>query len=521
MMTNVLVLMLASTGAPDAVVVYPDRAQVTRETKVRCGAREAIVFTGVPPSTLADSFRARVSDGTVDGLRAELVDQAQVFGEKAAALEVRLEQLTDEGRLLDDQLAKVEGQRALATRLLSVTETGLSNEFAADRPDVKAWAAAFETPLNASLAAAKQATELQAKRRTVNRSLEDVRRQLEEVRASSQRRSYSVEVLVTCPSGKSATLALSYLVGGASWSPVYEARAAESARTVDFATWATVTQTTGEDWQQVKLTLSTAVPSQNATPPTMNTLRVGATERPPERKVLTRREELVQSASIASAGPSGSGTGGLVAKSQGLSVQLEVPEASRVPGDGAPVRLFVGTSKLTGVFELRATPRLVPVAFRVVELTNTTGWPLLPGRVDAFRVTGLVGRYELERVAQGASFTLTFGIEDSVRLKRTVVEELKKDTGVFNSKKRFTYAYRFELANHGKATLEVSLADQVPVAEVSDLEVALTEKTSPGAALNPATGVVSWKVPLKPQEKKTVDFAFRVDVPSSYDLGGL
>lgn len=39
--------------------------------------------------------------------------------------------------------------------------------------------------------------------------------------------------------------------------------------------------------------------------------------------------------------------------------------------------------------------------------------------------------------------------------------------------------------------------------------------------MNKTSGIVTWKVALKPQEKKNVDFAFRVDVPSSYDLGGL
>jgi hypothetical protein len=55
------------------------------------------------------------------------------------------------------------------------------------------------------------------------------------------------------------------------------------------------------------------------------------------------------------------------------------------------VRLFVGKTKLKAMFELRTMPKVMPVAFRVAELTNTGGWPLLPGRVDAFRSTGMVG----------------------------------------------------------------------------------------------------------------------------------
>jgi uncharacterized protein (TIGR02231 family) len=521
MMTTTLLFVLASTTSPDEVVVFPDRAQVTRVTPVTCGTRTAIVFENVPPAALSDSFRARMSEGTVDGLRAELVRQEKVFGDKAQALEKKLEQLSDEGRVLDDQLAKVEEQRELATHLREVAEQGLTRELAAEKPDVKAWQAALETPLTTNLQVAKQAAELTAKRRDLNRLIEDVRRQLDEVRLGAQKQTFRVEVLVSCPQGRSAQLSLGYLVGGASWTPAYEARAAEGAKAVDFATFATVTQATGEDWSHVKLTLSTAVPAQNATPPTMNKLLVGATERAPEKKVLTRRDEYVETASVASASTPSQGAGGLVARSQGLSVQLEVKDPAKVPGDGAPVRLFVGETRLAATFELKVMPKLVPVAFRVAEVTNTGSWPLLPGRVDAFRATGLVGRYDLERVAQGAPFSLTFGLDDSIRVKRTVVEELKKDQGLFNSKKRFTYVYKFDLANYGKAPVELSVADHLPVAEVNDIEVSLTEKTTAGAQVNKQSGVVSWKVPLKPAEKKTVDFGFRVDVPTSYDMGGL
>ena len=34
-------------------------------------------------------------------------------------------------------------------------------------------------------------------------------------------------------------------------------------------------------------------------------------------------------------------------------------------------------------------------------------------------------------------------------------------------------------------------------------------------------GIVTWRLPLKPGEKRTVDLAFHVDAPSSYDTGGM
>jgi uncharacterized protein (TIGR02231 family) len=520
-MSALVLMMLASTAAPDRVVVFPDRAQVTRVTALTCGARVPVNFEHIPPSATQDSFRARVTGGSIDGMRAELVRREKEFSPKTEALVKALEALQLELENTGDQLSRVQAQTKVGRQYTEIAVQLVSREMATERPDLKSWQSAFDTSLGSSLTAAKQTSEVNAKLRELRLKEEELRRQLDEVRIAQNKQSWTVEVLASCPPGKTAELALTYLVGGASWTPVYEARADESGGAVDFSTWATIHQGTGEDWSQVELTLSTAVPSQNATPPDLKVLKVTAYEKAVEKKVLVRRDEFVERAETGSGGEAANTGGQAVAKSQGLSVQLRVPEKSKVPGDNAPVRLFVGKTQMKAKFELRTMPKVMPVAFRVAELTNQAAWPLLAGRVDAFRSTGLVGRYPLERVPQGGAFTLTFGVEEAVRVKRTIMEELKRDTGLFNGNKRFTYAYAFEVANYGKTAIDVTLAEHLPVSEMNDILVAVGEKTTGGYQLDPKDGIAKWKVSLKAGEKKKVDFAFRVDVPQTYDTGGL
>ncbi|MFO0599110.1 MAG: mucoidy inhibitor MuiA family protein [Myxococcaceae bacterium] len=518
----ILAAVLASTSAVDRVVVFPDRAQVTRATSLTCGSRVAVTFEQIPPAAAQDSFRARVAGGTIDGMRAELVTREKEFSPKVEALIKDLEAVQLELGTLQDQLNRAQVQSRLSRQYAELATQLVSKELAADKPDPKAWGAAFDASYATGLGAAKSASEVNAKVRDAQRRQEELQRQLEELRVAQGRRSWTVEVLASCPAGKTAQLELTYLVGGASWTPAYEARADESQGSVELSTWATLRQATGEDWGQVELTLSTAVPSQNATPPDLKVLQITAWEKQPEKKVLVKREEVVDRAQVSDGRVSGGETGGkAVARNQGLSVQLAVPEKSTVPGDGAPVHLFVGKSKLKAAFELRTMPRVLPVAFRVAELSNGGSWPLLPGQVDAFRTTGLVGRYELEHVPMGGAFTLTFGIEDSVRVKRTIVDELKRDTGLFNGNKRFTYVYAFEVANYGRANLDVTVAEALPVSELNDILVSVGEKTTQGYSLDPKDGIAKWKVALRAGEKKKVDLAFRVDVPQSYDMGGL
>jgi uncharacterized protein (TIGR02231 family) len=520
MSTLVISLLLSSLGAPDRVVVFPDRAQVTRVAPVTCGTRAPLVFTELPPAVDPASLRARITEGTIDGLRTEKRTHEKEFGPKAAALQQQLEALQLELEAASDQATRLAMQKQTSARYADTAVTLASREMTQEKPDVKAWGAAFDTSLSSSLAARRGEAENSAHQRELGRRRDFLQRELQLANVGRQKFGYEVEVLATCPAGHTAQVELSYLVGASSWVPAYEARADESQGQVELTTWATLSQGTGEAWKDVELTLSTAVPSENATPPELQKLFVNATEKAAEKKVLVRRDELVSHASGGKNDSDARG-GGLTARNQGLSVQLTVPERALVPGDGNAVRLFVGKAKLKASFELRATPQLVPAAFRVAELTNTGAWPLLPGRLDAFRRAGLVGRYALERVPQGGAFTLTFGIEDGVRVKRVTLEELKRDPGFLGTKRRFTYAYRFELANYGGAPIELSVAEHVPVAEVDDIAVTVDEKTTPGYQLGKDDGIAKWKVPLKAGEQKSVVLAFKVEVPDSYDTGGL
>jgi uncharacterized protein (TIGR02231 family) len=512
---------LAAAPSVSSVVVFPDRAQVTRTQTVTCDGGSTLArFEELPPAADPASFRARAERATVEGLLASERTRQARYGTERERLEkqrVELErELTALGRARERALAL----DALGSSFTEVSLARIRREFIEPKPDTRAWTTALDTALGSRVRAAGELEAQAAKLRVASRALAEVRVQEMRTVAASERIDRSVEVRLDCPAGTQARVELTYLVGGASWKPAYEARAEEQGRAVELSTYATVKQGTGEDWKDARLVLSTAVPDENATPPELRPLEVYSEERKEERKVLVRREEYQEHAKTGATTPSGGES--LRATAQGLSVQLAVPERADVPGDGSEVRLRVARTRLQASFAWRTIPKLHPVVFRVARLTNTAPFPLLPGAVDVFRQTGFLGRQPLERVAQGAPFELTFGIEEGLRVERQVVEEVARDAGYFSGKKRFRYAYRFAVANYRKSPEELEIAEHVPVSELDDVKVELdAKKTTAGYALDAADGIATWKLKLAPADKRTVDLVFHVDVPSSYDSGGM
>ncbi|MBM7113409.1 mucoidy inhibitor MuiA family protein [Archangium primigenium] len=518
-----LPLMMLALVAPtkiSSVVVYPDRALVTRVETVACAPGALAVFESVPPAADPTSFRARSEEATVESLVAEERSREAAFGARSEAVRVKREALERELAELMDARARANAQLQLSEKLSDVAVERVTRELTESRPDARAWTTALDAALDLRLRAVADLSSREARVREVQRELSALREQAAFLAASAAWKERRVEVRIACTAEGRARVELQYMVGGAGWTPAYEARADEAHGHVELSTFASVRQSTGEEWSGVRLALSTARPRANATPPELQPLTLSAYEQAAQRKVLVRREERVEHAQAA--GASGArGADGLTAVSQGVSVQLLVPEVAQVPGDGSDVRLRVARTTLPTTFVWRTVPKLRPLVFRVARLVNGAPFPLLPGKVDLFRGAGFIGQEALEQVPQGAPFQLTFGLEESLRVERVVVREVARDQGLFNSRRRFHYAYRFNLGNHLPRAEELELVEPIPVSELEDVTASLGEKTSGGHELNAVDGLITWKVKLQPAETRAIDLAFHVDVPSSYDMDGL
>jgi uncharacterized protein (TIGR02231 family) len=504
------------------VVVFPDRAQVTRSEKVTCGQRQVVSFGAIPPSADPQSFRAHIEGGSVDGLRVEKQLRSESFGKEAQEIDDQVEKLDAELRALDDARERDRAAAKLADEYAQVAQQMIAREMSQPAPNLKAWSAAYEQALQARLKAAAETEANADARRTLSRKRDELQRKRAKLAAAAGRHTWLAEAIVSCKSG-TAPVRLSYMVGGASWAPSYSART-EGSGSVELATSATVTQSTGEDWTHAQVILSTALPRDHATPPEIQPLKVWADEARPPRKVIVSREEYrphAETSVAVAANTTAVLDGRLRSAEQGLSVQLAVPEPADVLGDGTPARLEVGRVMLKGTLKLRSVPKMAPFVFRVAELTNAAPFPLLPGPIDLFRKGDFMARYQLERVAQGERMNLTFGLEEAVKVKRTVVEELKRDQGVLGPSRRRTFVYRFDVANHQARADEVEISEHVPVSELDDVKVSIDAKlTTAGYDHRNADGVVTWRLKLQPGEKRTVELRYFIEVPASYDASG-
>ncbi|CAL9662072.1 hypothetical protein SUDANB15_07019 [Streptomyces sp. enrichment culture] len=317
-----------------------------------------------------------------------------------------------------------------------------------------------------------------------------------------------IELTVRAAAAGPAGLRLSHLTPCALWRPVYRAVLDGDSLTLD--TDAMVWQRTGEDWSDVRLTLSTARSARATEPPRLGEDRLTLEERSPaERRTVhveLREEE------IADLGPAP--VPGLPGVDDGGEVRvLHSPAPVSVPSDGRAHRVPLSSFTTPAHSEYACSPELSPLVSQVVRFDNRSGHALLAGPVDLVRDSGFSGRGALDFTAPGASVDLAFGSRDDHRVLRHAEET--RDTAGFAQRTVLTRTVRLHLsrfsapAEHDERV--IVLRERIPVSEVSAVEVRLREEAcSPAPDAVDADGVVRWNVPLGPGGRRTVTLVYEV-----------
>src|SRR5574341_579379 len=95
-----------------------------------------------------------------------------------------------------------------------------------------------------------------------------------------------------------------------------------------------------------------------------------------------------------------------ILEERGTTAHFSAQGPQIIRTDGRQVRVPIGSADLIAQHRIFAAPESSLNAARIVDLTNTTGQPLLPGRVSLFLGGAFLGLTETDFVAPGESFAL-------------------------------------------------------------------------------------------------------------------
>ncbi|MBN2359138.1 MAG: mucoidy inhibitor MuiA family protein [Deltaproteobacteria bacterium] len=515
----------AAAPAVEQVVVFADRAEVTRRGGARChNDVAAISFDGLP------------AELDVRTLRAQAADKAKAIGVTSRVVpldeesDARVRELQQSIRQLEQQLAALADRRSVLRnreRTLS-GYTGYftdlwSEELRAVRPEPKRWGDVLDRVRRERLSRVDGELSAATEERALQRTLAAQRRRLAAFGERGLAEVRNAEVAVSCSGLSEVQVRLSYVVGGATWHPEYDlrytgkgqARSGEGQAVLMVS--AVIQQATGEDWQQARVLLSTARPRLGAEAPKPAQLWIEGREAS-KQKVLVqgteRREQL--KAGSATPGPAALGAD---LDDRGQSFVLTLPRRITVLADGRPYWFPVDAVSAKATAALVTVPKLSPYVYQVVKLDNPASYPLLPGVVHAYRHGTYVGDTAIEYRAAGEPLELSLGIDEEFKVERIELLDRKRNSGLLLQSKNLEQGYRVELTNRSRGRASVEVRERIPISKVDQVKVELDRgKTTPRFGLDPHRGFVTWNLSVEPGQTGAVELHYAIRLPDCWQV---
>lgn len=522
-----------------AVTVYNDRARVSRRSKLTIPAGRSIIQVGGLTGGLDDaSIRAKLTnaDGVeITGVSAEWEGHASPPREAEAKLVEEIERIQREITQLNDELSILGVRQGLAQQYQDHARRSVSRAASSS-------AATTSSSWKESLAylgeerdanAAKQ-RDLYDQLEKLNDELSARSSELARLRAPSSRRTRRVEITVeSATEVAEALIAVDYVVYDARWSSAYDVRA--DGAELELTYFGTVTQGTGEDWDNVSLVLSTARPSQSAQIPKLTPVQLSGYKR--EKRPVqivsygTERDKSddrkgeappppapkpqPHTATVAPDGDDGRAQLG----DSGDAITFVIKGSESIPADRRPHKVEITSDRLPAKVGFETIPKVAPWVYQKATAKNEGSFPILPGPVNVFRKSVFVGAGSLEYVAVGEEFSVSLGSDERIKVRRIIDERVSSKPKILGSKRTINYAYRIELKNFCPDEQTITVVDNIPVSEREELEVTLADNTKPTSQDD--QGFVKWEVTLAAGETKTVPFGYEVSYPKDWTIHGL
>jgi len=515
---------------PAEVTVYADRARVTRTGAVQLtrGVHE-VAFTGLPTSTDAESLTADVTGGAeLLDIQVSVVSAVEAADERVEAIRKQLQVLADKRQDLADDHSAASERLAAVNRARDASAAQLSAQLLVGS-GAPAQAQVLRTKLSADDKAAREAVrQASLAMRAVDEQINALQREANNL-GSTATDTLTAVVRVDATRAGLVNIDLTYTVEGASWRPRYDLRGDAGTGDVNLALSAVITQVTGEDWSDVKLSVSSARPGQGTDVPTLDPFWL--TQYVPPMAYAAKSRSYAEMAPPAAAMDDAYGGGApaappppmevaqAVVDTQLAATTFKVAHTEDLPSDGTERKVLLTTVQMDSELRHVCVPRLDLTAYLVGEVTNTADFPLLPGEAGVFIGGAYVGEIALGTIPTGETFDVSFGADDRVSVKRVRLETQTGTTPVVGKRATAAWQWRLDISSAHPQPVTVELREQVPLSPSDDIAVAWKVDAGSPNTEEEDEGILAFTVKVPARSKASATWSYSVTYPGDLTMG--
>ncbi|MCL2502029.1 MAG: DUF4139 domain-containing protein [Bacteroidales bacterium] len=364
------------------------------------------------------------------------------------------------------------------------------------------------------------------KKRRLEESIKKLQAQYNQESTKGNKTSGVLRLSLSAPSATHSALTITYYTPAASWVPYYDINIAATDKPVAIVSKSKVRQTTGLDWERVRLRLSTASPSSGKTAPLFsvwflepiqfvarsgsmmmqNTYSYDLAAPMMARMIVEEQAEPPMSMDD------------FVSRSEqlaGMVYAIDLPYT--IPGNGKEQNIELQKKEAIAEYKYYCAPKLDSETYLLAELLDWEKLDLLSGRANLTYDDTYVGETYIDAGTTQSRLNLTLGTDKRVSVKREKMQDFSS-TRLLGNDVLQVFTYRITVKNNQNRPVKMVLKDQYPISTQRNIEVTLRRETTPWTAHNEEVGVITWEEELAAGETKTYQISYSVKYPKDMRL---
>jgi uncharacterized protein (TIGR02231 family) len=498
------------------VTVFMSGAQVseTGSVSLREGENQLRV-AGLPAQLDANSIRIEGNESyTILGVRHQI---NYLTGVQQSPRQRALQDSLDESLFKQKEMAAIKDVLVGEKQMLEYNRTikGENTTLIAD--DLKEMADFFRSRLTEI---SYKYLEIAEKERLNNIEIGRLQNALNSMNAKANTNPSEVIIALNAAKSANTSIRLSYFVSNAGWVPVYDLRAEDVNSPIAFSYRAKVYQSTGTDWKNVNLTISTGNPTVGGQIPTLypqvyqEVAIAGSARRPVmanETPSVAAYDDMKQIQSKSSADY-------VTVQQNTVNTEFKIAIPYSIPSDNVQYDVTMKTETLKANYVYITIPKLDNDAFLKARISDWAQYSLLPGESNIYFKGTFVGKGYIDPAQANDTLDLSLGRDRGISVKRDMLRDFCKNN-LLGNKKTTSKAYEITVQNNKKQSIELIIEDQLPVSQNGEITVEQEELS--GAAIDAASGKLTWKVVLQPGETIKKQLRFTVSYPKKISVTGL
>jgi uncharacterized protein (TIGR02231 family) len=510
-----------STVPITAVVLYPGNATVERAVHVTAGMTK-LALNGLPANFDMQTIRVQADPGiSIGQVVTQEIGHVTAMSAREAELEAKIQSLEDKQAALD---AETKSSALVQHYLEGLNGVGaVSTDRAQPYIDAKSMATVIETIRRSASDSFDRMQKIVIQKRDIGESIKALQRDLERVRSGTKDvRNITINLAVH----QAGIVKFSYQVNGAGWKPGYRAALDSVLSNMELERLATISQNTGEDWNGVKLKLSTGQPRLSPAAPEPYPWKLTY-----YKPTGTRNDSLALLGVVAAPAPMAKNRlkqssvadnyePPVLQVENTFATEFEVPLTVTLPADGREVAVTLSKQSMPVKQRVRVAPRIDMVAFVTAEADRPEGvW--LSSDIQLYRDGSYVGATNWNPQAS-ERFVFPFGRDDLVRVSVGHAHQKSGTAGFLSQRNERHIVDVYTVTSHHKTPIELLVLESSPVSTSDEIKVQTTFLPKPTTEnWEQRQGVAAWEKVIAPNETMKISVNYDMTYPKDGHVAGM